>query len=263
MTHSNRIVHVPTIEQLRKKHGGRDLATLLMERECSDVLRWKDDFLGDEISGSGASPGMYEVVTGVDGSLAIVADQAGGVAKLEASSGAGASGEYCGLSLPELAFTGDYSCCFMSRLYIDNIGSVKFEFGFTDVTTDAGVVDDLAAGTATASNAAVWVMDRNDNTYLQCFGVKDTAVATKIEPGDARVTPVNATFFYPIVALEGNTARFYLLNSDGRLTYSSAYMADAIEGGTKVCPWIFVQLRGAVDRHIYIDMIDVWGRRVS
>ena len=36
-----------------------------------DVTRHFDDFLGDEIQGSGGTPGMYQIQTGSDGALTI------------------------------------------------------------------------------------------------------------------------------------------------------------------------------------------------
>ena len=250
-----------TRSELRRVKGGRNGLYPFLENLTWDIVPYFDDFTGDEIRGSGASPGIYEVVTGVDGAIAILADQPNGVAEIRASDGNGADNEYAGISLPELAFTGDRNAVMAVRLAIDTLTTVKVEVGFTDVTTDAGAVNDLAAATATATDAALWILDTDDNGNWQGFGVANGTVATKDESG---ISPTAATFETLLVALRDGNARFQRFATGGGLTYDSGWQASFITSTVAVVPWIFVQLRtGTIDRNLQIDFIDVRCRRTT
>ena len=261
------VIQIKSRDYLKRVVGGRDRNYPWLEMHTWDMVRHYDDFLGDMMMGDATAPGTYETVTGVDGAFAILADKESGVAELSASTGAGASGEYCGVCLPELAWLGDLNACMAVRLQVDTITSVKVEVGFTDAVDDAGAVNSLAGNTFTASNAALWVMDTSDTLNWQCVGRSSTgptgsaaASADKIEPG---VAPVGATYETMVVCLRGNNAKFYRLNANGRVVYSSIWMPYAIEGGTPIVPWVFVQLRGTVDRNVNIDFVDFWQRRTA
>jgi hypothetical protein len=248
-----------TRDSLKRVRGGRDGLYPFLEHNTWDIVHYFDDFLGDEIRGSGASPGAYEINTGDDGAFAILADQANGVAELSASDGAGSSGEYAFIALPELNWTAEQNAVMAVRFKLaEAITSVKMEVGFTDVTTDNGAVNVLATPTGTADDCAVWVFDTVDNAYWQCFGNKAGTEATKIEDG---LVPVADTYETLVVALRDTNARFMRLDANGRLTYQSAWMTDAITAADKLVPWIGVQLRGSVDRNLNIDFIDVRQRR--
>ena len=233
---------------LKRVRGGRDGLYPFLEHNTWDMVHYFDDFLGDEIRGSGATPGVYEVNTGSDGAINILADQTNGVAEIRASDGAGSDNEYCGIALPELGFTA-------------NRNAVKVEVGFTDVTTDNGAVNVLATPNATASDSALWVFDTDDTAYWQNVGIKNGTVATKIEDG---LAPVADTFETLIVALRDTNAKFLRLDANGNLTYESAWMTDAITAADKLSPWIFIQLRtGSIDRNLKVDFIDVRQRRTT
>ena len=248
-------------DMLKRVRGGRDGLYPFLETMTWDVIHWRDDFLGDTIRGDATAPGIYEVVTGVDGAINILANQPNGVAEIRASDGAGADNEYCGVSLPELAFTGNRNAVLAVRLQIDTITQVKVEVGFTDVTTDAGAVNDLGAGTATATDAALWVLDTDDTASWQGFGVANGAVATKVEPG---ISPTAETFETLVVALRDGNARFLRLAEAGGMTYDSGWQSSFITSAVQVCPWVFVQLRnGSIDRNLQVDFIDVRARRTT
>ena len=262
---AEKIIHLPTLQELALVRGniGRAYPFVALGIPPLDLVVWDDDFLGDTIRGDATAPGIYEVKTGVDGAINILADQSGGIAEIRASDGNGADDEYCGISLPELGFLGDNYCGIAARIAVDNVGTLKMEVGFTDVTTDAGAVNVLATPTFTASDFCGWVFDTDDTAYWQCAGYSSTeaAAATKIEP---EIAPVAATFEWMIVIVEGNNAKFYRLDANANKTYESAWMTNAIEGGTKICPWIFVQLRtGTIDRNIQLDRLVVWGNRTT
>jgi hypothetical protein len=246
-------------ENLRRVRGGRDGTYPFLEVGTWDVVHYFDDFLGDEVRGSDATPGLYQVQTGADGAINILADQPNGVAEIRASDGNGADNEYGGISLPELAFTGDRNAVMAVRVAVDAITTVKMEFGFTDVATDAGAINVLATPSATAANAAVWVFDTDDNAYWQGAGVAAGTLPTKYEPG---IAPVAATFETLVVALRDGFARFIRLDSNGRLTVDSQWQASFITKTTALVPWMFVQLRtGTLDRNVQVDFIDVRARR--
>ncbi|MFA5401568.1 MAG: hypothetical protein WC359_14050 [Dehalococcoidia bacterium] len=260
----NRMKWLKTTEELKQARsytGGLNGIRGFLDSGCLDVVRWHDDFLGDTIRGDATAPGLYEVVTGVDGAINILADQENGIAEIRASDGNGADNEYCGVSLPELAWSGDQYCWMVARVAVDAITTVKMEIGFTDVTTDAGAVATLATPTFTADDCALWVFDTDDTAYWQCAGCKATTAATKIEDG---LAPVAGTFEYLGVALEDTSAKFFRLDANGRKTYESAWMADAITKTVQLVPWIFVQLRtGTIDRNISLDMLHVEQMRTN
>ena len=245
---------------LKRVRGGRDGLYPFLEHNTWDMVHYFDDFLGDEIRGSGGTPGIYELNTGDDGTLSILADQTNGVAELSASTGAGSSGEYGFIALPELNWTAQQNAVIAVRMNVDAITTVKMEIGFTDVTTDNGAVNSLASNTGTASDAAVWVFDTSDNAYWQAFGVKAGTAATKIED---QLAPAADTFETMIVALRDTNAKFLRLDANGNLTYESAWMPDAITAADKLVPWVGVQLRGTADRHLRMDFIDVRQRRTT
>ena len=246
---------------LKRVRGGRDGLYPFLEHNTWDMVHYFDDFLGDEIRGSGATPGVYEVNTGDDGAINILADQTNGVAEIRASDGAGSDNEYCGIALPELGFTANRNAVMACRLSIDAITTVKVEVGFTDVTTDNGAVNVLATPNATASDSALWVFDTDDTAYWQNVGIKNGTLATKIEAG---LAPVADTFETLIVALRDTNAKFLRLDANGNLTYESAWMTDAITAADKLSPWVFIQLRtGSIDRNLKVDYIDVRQRRTT
>lgn len=259
-----------TRSELRRVKGGRDGLYPFLENLTYDVVQWFDDFLGDEMRGSGAAPGAYEIVTGVDGTFNILADQENGVGQLAASTGVGADAEYCGLSLPELAFTANRNPVIAVRMQLDGITTVKGEIGFTDVTTDAGAVNVHSTPSFNAEDAAVWSFDTTDSgTGWEGLAVNSTTGQTTITPA-VSTTPVAATYETMVVALREDDStnneaavRFLRLDANNRLTYDSGWNAEYISSNVALVPWVFVQLRGAVDRNINIDFIDVRARRTT
>lgn len=244
-------------QELKKLMGSAGRLYPFMELQTRDIVHYFDDFLGDTIAGDATSPGLYEVVTGVDGAINILADQACGVAEIRASNGTGADGEYAGISLPELAWTGSRHAVIAARIAIDTITNVKVEVGFTDVTTDAGAVNALATPSFTSGDCAVWVMDTSDTLAWQCVG---SGTTTKIEPG---VAPVGAVFETMEVILQDTSAKFRRYDTNGYLLYESVWLDDAITAATQLVPWIFVQLRAGGDRNVQLDYLDVYQRRTT
>ena len=256
--------------ELKRVKGGRDGLYPFFETLTWDVVHWFDDFLGDTTVGGATTDGMYETVTGTDGALAILANQENGVAELSAAVGAGGGDEYCGLSLPELAFTAVRNPVIAVRLNMDAITGMKVEVGFTDVTTDAGAVNVKNTPSFTAADFVGWVFDTDDNTRWEGMGVAGGTAATTVE---AAISPTAGTFETMVVALREydatnnyGAARFLRLNSDGRMTYDSGWQSFAtgyITSTTTLVPWVFVQERNSEDRNVRIDFIDVRARRTE
>ncbi len=255
-------------EELNKRRGGRDGLYGLFEGLTWDNVHFFDDFLGDKIQGSetgGATQasGIYEINTGVDGALNILANQPNGVAELRASDGAGANDEYCGLSLPELAFTGDRNAVIAVRLAIDTLTTVKVEMGFADVTTDNGVINDKTAipptGAGGNNDAAVWILDTDDNGNWEGVGMQ---AGTGVREA-AGISPTAGTFETLIVALRDTNVKYLRLDASGGLTFESNWQTSGITAATALVPWVFVQVRDAVDRNVQIDFIDVRARRTT
>lgn len=242
-------------DRLKRVRGGRDGLYPFLEHLTWDIVWHFDDFVGDTVIDK------YEVVTGVDGAIAILADQPNGIAELSASVGNGADNEYAGFSLPELAFTSDRNAIMAVRFNIDAITMIKVEVGFTDVTTDAGAVNVLATPSFTATDAALWVYDRDDTAFWQAVGVQNGIAATKIED---EIAPTAGTFETMIVQLHDTNAKFWRLAAGGGVNYESAWMVNAVTATTALVPWVFVQLRAAtIDRNVRIDFIDARTRRTT
>ena len=257
-----------TREALKRVKGGRDGTYPFLENLTWDVVHYFDDFLGDEIRGSGTTPGLYEVKTGVDGAIGILANQANGVAEIRASDGAGADNEYGGISLPELAFRGDRNVVVAFRVSIDALATVKVELGLTDATDDAGAVNVKATPSFTATDFCGWVLDTDDNANWEGLAVNSGSAKTTISPG---IAPVAGTFETMVVAVREDDStnneaavRFLRLNADGNMTYDSGWNAEYISSTVALVPWMFIQLRnGTIDRNLQVDFIDVRGRRTT
>ena len=247
-------------QSLRRVRGGRDGLYPILENNTWDVVSWFDDFLGDEMRGSDAADGGYEVTTGVDGTFTMLADHPNGGARIIAGAATPANDEYCGVSLPELSFTGDRNAVMAVRVKLNVVTDVKMEIGFTDVTTDAGAALVLATPTVTASNCALWVMDTDDTANWQTLGAIADTVSAKNEPG---TPPVAATYETMIVALRDTNAKYLRLNTAGELVYESSWIASSITAATALVPWIFLQARTGANYLMDIDFIDVRARRTT
>lgn len=250
-----------TRSDLQRIAGGRDGAYPFLETITWDIVHFRDEFWGDEIRGSGGTPGMYEVVTGSDGAINILANQPNGVAEIRASNGDGGDNEYAGISLPELAFTGNRNAVFAARVAIDTITTVKVEIGFTDVTTDAGGVNVKATPSFTANDFVGWVLDTDDNANWEGLGV---AATTAVTTHEAAIAPTAATFETMIVALRDSNARFVRLNTSGLMTHDSGWLPSFVTSTVALVPWLFIQLRtGTIDRNLQVDFVDVRARRTT
>lgn len=224
-----------------------------------DVTRHFDDFLGDEIQGSGGTPGMYQIATGVDGALNIEdATVTNGEAMLRASNGNGSDNEYGGLSMG-LNWRGEQNAVFVTRLKIDTLATVKVEIGFTDAVDDAGAVNVLATPSFTAADSTGWILDTDDTAYWQYFGVDSGTGITKVENANAPVADTYETF---VVALRDTNSRGLRLDANGHVVEDTGWQSAAVTAGVDLTPWIFVQLRtGTLDRNVTIDYWGAWQRR--
>lgn len=236
--------------------GGASTLRDLTLQQSWDTVVFYDDFHGDDITVSG-----YATVTGVDGSHDKVAGSVNGESTIDVGDGAtSADNEYGAINLG-LEWQGDLNAMMAVRLKVDDITTVKIECGFTDALADAGAVNVLATPTYTADDAALWILDTDDTATWQGIGVKATTGITKVEDSTI-VAPVNDTYQTLVVALQGDNAKYLQFNAAGNKVYESAWQTDAIEGGTNVTPWIFIQNRADTqDRVLTLDYIYVAQRR--
>ena len=255
----------PDLTTKNIRNAGDSVRVLIRELQGWDTVIWEDDFLGDSLDAKYPS-----ATTGVDGSFDKIAGGLGGTATIDVGDG-GTSGdnEYGGIGLGGLEWKGDNNCFAIARIKLSAIGTVKVEFGFTDSFGDAGAVNDLAAGSATASDAAVWVVDTDDTAVWQAFAVNGGGTPQKKEEtfyidvsGTATAAPIADTYQYMGVFLEGNHAMYSQWDASGNKIADDLVIDSAIEGGTAVGPWLFVQNRaGSQDRLVTIDYLMVGQRR--
>ena len=245
---------IATTGKLRQKTGGRAWMRDLFALNAFDITKWEDNFLGDALRGE------YSAVStgGGDASHDKLAGSLNGESTLDVGDGGTSSdNEYGGLPLG-LEWAGDNNAIFCCRLKLSAITTVKVEVGFTDALADAGAVNVLATPSFTATDCAVWVFDTDDTATWQGVGAKAGTAPTKIEDSDI-AAPVAGTYQTMIVQLQGDAARFIQLDANHGLIYESAWVANAIEGGTKVTPWVFVQNRtGSIDRLVTMDYFNCY-----
>jgi len=259
------IIHRRTKDSLIRQRGNSREIQRHLELISDDIVKWEDDFLGDTLHSGyqAANNGTAAANIAISAPTSAVAD---GQATLV--SGTDDDG-YSGASLG-LHYYGSRHAVTSAILKVSAITTVKFEFGFTDVTagTDAGATNVLATPTFNATDFAGWVFDTDDTTGLQAVGVKNGTAATKVEPSsingnDGDATPNADEWLYLAVALRGTDARFYAgLMHDGSndnakrltITYDSDWKSGFITSTVALTPWVFVQSRaGAASRTLTLD----------
>lgn len=220
---------------------------------------WDDHFKGDQMRYDATAPGAYQSTASGAGSAtaAISAGLVGGQVVLDPGS---ADGGRSDLSLG-LHYTGSRFAVVAWRFRTgDGLGSAKLELGFTDVVsgTDAGAVNVKATPTFNATDAALLVLDTNDDANLTLVGVQNGTAATAY---DFATALSNDTFYYGVVALRGTRAAGYLLNADGQVLErqpASGYMENAITAATLLTPWAFAQNRSGSQRRLFLDRLKVY-----
>ena len=269
MAEAEHVILIPSRQELLKKRGNIGPAYPLLERLTMDVYHRKYEFEGDELPGSGASPGLFELKVNASGTLISLADQVNGVARLD-TIGTTAN-DYANLTLPETNMQAQLSATIAVRLSVVSVADCKVEVGFNDITTDTGLVNDLAAETFTAGDFAAWVWDTNDsgnpNTWQGVSAKTGTLSTTgKIEPSGLNATyPNTGTFQTLIVALFADSdtqhAKYIILDANGYKAYESAWTDAAITYDTQLVPWVGITTRTTAVKQVDLDFIEVWQRR--
>jgi len=251
----------PDLTSRNIRKAGDSLRGLLREMQGWDTVVVEDEFITYKTDAELVSgyPGVY---SGDDGSFDTSLTGISGEATLDVGAGSAADNEYGGQALSHLQWKGDLNAFFVARIKISNIATVKVEVGFTDaITGDAGAVNTLASYSTTADDWCGWIIDTDDTATWQATGVKATTEATKNESSSI-VAPVNDTYQYLGVFLDGDNAMFMQWDASGRKVGETLSVDSAIEGGTAVCPWVFVQNRaGTQARNITLDYFMVGQRR--
>ena len=251
----------PDLTSRNIRKAGDSLRGLLREMQGWDTVVVEDDFLTYKTDAELVT-GYPAVVTGVDGSFDASLTGISGEATVDVGAGSAGDNEYGGQALSHLQWKGDLNAFFVARIKISNVGTVKVEIGFTDaITGDAGAIDTLGTYATTATDWAGWVIDTDDTATWQATGVKNNTEATKNESSSI-VAPVADTYQYMGVFLDGDNAMFMQWDASGRKIGETLSVDSAIEGGTAVCPWVFVQNRGGSQaRNITLDYFMVGQRR--
>ena len=251
----------PDLTSRNIRKAGDSLRGLLREMQGWDTVVVEDDFLTYKTDAELVS-GYPAVVTGVDGSFDASLTGISGEATVDVGAGSAGDNEYGGQALSHLQWKGDLNAFFVARIKISNVGTVKVEVGFTDaITGDAGAVNTLASYSTTATDWCGWIIDTDDTATWQATGVKNNTEATKNESSSI-VAPVADTYQYMGVFLDGDNAMFMQWDASGRKIGETLSVDSAIEGGTAVCPWVFVQNRGGSQaRNITLDYFMVGQRR--
>lgn len=237
-------------DALKRVVGGRDGRYPWLELLSPDIVYFHDDFMGDLI----ADEWQFDKAGSSAADAVIVAGQPDGEVILDAGS---ADDGHSALALG-LHFRGDRNVVMEARVKVSVITTVKVEVGLTDVVTDNGAVNSLGSNTATATDAVLWVVDTDDTAYWQNWGVDSGTPATKLEPSIALANTWATLGIY----LKDTTAWFYYKDANGRLTYLSDPMTDAVTETVSLTPWIHVQNRaGSIQRTLDVDYVRVWQRR--
>ncbi len=265
MPSDNKLPRDLSIARLYRETGGRNWEREYLAFNSPDVVLEHYDFIEPE--SVDVTEGVWNIATGVDGSLDHVANGVSGEATLDVGDAAtSGDNEYGGIATA-LHYKGDLYAHMEARIKISDASNVKVEVGFTDAINDAGAALVLATPTATATDAAIWVLDTDDTALWQAFAVNSDGTPQKLEPTVAEAT-AGATYVTLGVGLYNDNAVYWLKDANGDVVYDSIRNGDgmiesAIEGGTALTPWLFVQNRSASqDRLITIDYVRVWQRRV-
>lgn len=257
---------LPIAQEIARIVSGPRLLRQMLMMHSLDMCVWVDDFQGAAIQS-----GIYTNTAGTGATaLAVVAGTTFGVARLITGTTDNAQSS----TALGLHYQARYECSVAVRLQLSAITTVKCEVGFTDALADVGAVNamgnDGVAPTWTATDAGLWVMDR-DTTAALWRGVSvntDVNGITKLEPTSDQVGPAAATYETLIVSMrEYDTSseiaaiRFYRLNSDGHVTYDSGWTNSATSSRVNLTPWVMVQGRATTSINCDIDFIAAWQRR--
>ena len=251
----------PDLTSRNIRNAGESLRGLLREIQGWDTVIVEDEFITYKTDAELVS-GYPAVVTGDDASFDTSLTGISGEATVDVGAGTAGDNEYGGQALSHLQWKGDLNAFFVARIKISSVATVKVEVGFTDaITGDAGAINTLGSYSTTASDWCGWVIDTDDTATWQATGVKATTEATKNESSSI-IAPVADTYQYMGVFLNGDNAMFMQWDASGRKIGETLSIEDAIEGGTAVCPWVFVQNRGSSQaRNITLDYFMVGQRR--
>ena len=230
----------------------------LYKQKAADPTRkvtFYDDFLGDLLLDE-----YIATATGGTGNAVALSIGQGGRVEIKTSSADGAiSANGSSICLGALNWRADQGGLVMeTRLQVDDITSVMFFVGFTDVLGSTVEAPIFLVTTAIASDAtdACGVGFDTDGTTAQFFhgGVKaDTDTA----PAYSGTAPVNATYVTIRVEVSSAGAVRGFING----TAIGAAVAAAVTTTAPLCPIIFCANRSASVRNILVDYVWVQANR--
>lgn len=137
-----------------------------------------------------------------------------------------------------------------TKLQIDVITTLKFEFGFADALTGAGgMVNVKATPTANGTNFAVFCFDTNHNTNLDAFAC---TAGTITNVGTSATALVAATDVTLEVVVENGTSQFFV---NGQHVGGGAGPVST----AALTPWFAVVTRSAAAKNLSAEWVYVTG----
>lgn len=217
------------------------------------VIRFFDDFLAGALDGKLSSTAGAGANTEA---LTVVANSQGGLATLKSSdANASHAADASSISLDQINFLPSVGGLMMeARLKIDDVSSVAFFFGFSDVistTVELPVYKTSAADTldSDADNACGVGFDTQGTTdQFWQGGTADTVDTAATHSGGA---PSNDTFFTVRVEVSAAGAVTGYIDD----TAVGAAVASAINPATPVTPYIAIANRTTAQRILTLDYL--------
>ena len=240
-------------QELKNAHLRGPEYEFLKHFAMRDSVYTLDDFIGDTINldnyavanGGGAAAASFAITVVEDGWI-------------RGTTGTG-NGDTASASLIGPAiYYGDRNCWMECRFKpVTAVTEARIEIGFVDVVPGSTkpVVDVLATPTVNTAvaDAALYVYDHTGSTTtneLVTIGTAITAAKTTFTPP---VAIAAGTIYTVRIHVIGNTV-FLIMN--GVLVAShQASATDYIEGGSAICPWLYVRASSATSKSLDVDYV--------
>lgn len=159
---------------------------------------------------------------------------------------------------------GDLNCGMEVRMKFDQITNGQFEVGFADAATNFKdpIVSDIDAPTVGNGAGDLAAIVRDTGETLKTAGLV-TLGSTPYAAAKSNLgtyAPTANTYFTARVQLIGNNVFAAIFNANGGLVVSTS-VANKIEGGTALRPYVNVTRIATADVVATIDYIKVWQDR--
>jgi len=239
-------------------HNIDQLALSLYPWLRDNVVYFEDDFLG-VLNGD-----YWTVSSDTGGTNFAWAAGAGGIVSGTAHTDAN---DGVGIRFNKASFSGDKNAGMEIVWSVELVSTTsRLDMGFTDAITDCkdNIINDIDTPTTTngAGDCAIFAIDTSQTLI--------TAALVGTDSGGATTKTVLSPTFSPTagvtnryktrIQLYGNNAWCGVWNSSGALL-GSAYLSDAIEGGTAIFPFFTYTTVSGAAREAQIDVVRIWQDR--